>query len=186
MSLSDTESPTAAPARPRRSGIRVAVLSLLAVSAGLGLFWLALVLTTQEPRSRTSDVDAAETFAHVSVDQHPDEIRFYVAAEAKVARSASGAVVSSRLRYDIKVVRDSSVADFIRTYDIGRRGKAVASRTGAVYTEEIDGRVRTVRVEYRAPKHQPDQEPEPYTGSDPLKDPRLGTSAATVVVTAED
>jgi hypothetical protein len=38
--------------------------------------------------------------------------------------------------------------------------------------------VRTVRVEYKDPK--------PFTGTDPLQDPRLGTSAATIVVTAND
>lgn len=163
----------------RRSGRRVALLSVLAIVTGLGLAWFVLVLTTQEPRSRSSDVDAAETFAHVAIHQFPDEIRYYVPAEAKVARSASGAVVFSRLRYDITAQRDSSVADFIRTYGIGRGGEAVAvaSRTGATFTEEVDGRVRTVRVEYKGP--------EPFTGSDPLKDPRLGTSAATIVVTAE-
>ncbi|WP_328401934.1 hypothetical protein OHS70_28430 [Streptomyces sp. NBC_00390] len=75
----------------------------------------------------------------------------------------AGAVVSSRLRYDLDVVRDSSVADFVRTCQAGRHGTAVASRT--------------VRVEYKGQK--------PYTGSDPLKDPRLSTSGATVVVTGE-
>jgi hypothetical protein len=138
-----------------------------------------LAMTTDEPRSRGSDVDAAETFAHVHSDQYPGEIRFYVPVEATVARSASGEVVSARLRYDVDVVRDSSVADFVRTYEVGRRSTGVASPNGAAYTDEFaDGRVRTVRVEYKDAK--------PFTGNDPLKDPRLTTSAATVTVTGED
>ncbi|MFD4137929.1 hypothetical protein [Streptomyces sp. NPDC058572] len=54
----------------------------------------------------------------------------------------------------------------------------MASRTGAVCTDRYDdGRVRTVRVEYKGQK--------PYAGSDPLKDPRTSTSGATNVVTGE-
>ncbi|MEU0396161.1 hypothetical protein ABZ208_25910 [Streptomyces sp. NPDC006208] len=164
--------------RARRRGVATAVRSGFLILSGLGLVWLVLVFTTEEPRSRRTDVDAAETFAHLHHDQYPDEIRFYVPVEATVVRAASGAVVSSRLRYDLDVVRDSSVADFVRTYQVGRHGTAVASRTGAVYTDRYDdGRLRTVRVEYKGQK--------PYGGSDPLKDPRLSTSGATIVVTGE-
>lgn len=80
-----------------------------------------------------------------------------------------------------RCTEDSSVADFVRTYAIGRHGKAVASPTGAVFTDEADGRMRTVRVEYVKREGT-----KPYTGIDPLGEPRLGTRPATIIVSAED
>ncbi|MEV6400146.1 hypothetical protein AB0M39_36080 [Streptomyces sp. NPDC051907] len=176
------EVPEVAAPGPRRSGLRIGVLSTLAVLGGLGVLWIVLLFTTNEPGSRGSDVKAAETFAHVASDQFPGQIRFYVPAQAEVTRATSGAVVASLLRYDITATRDSSVANFITTYDIGASGKAVASPTGAVFTEEIDGRTRTVRVEYTGKA----AASKPFTGADPLRDPRLPDTPATIVVTTED
>ncbi|MFF0387661.1 hypothetical protein ACFYS8_03085 [Kitasatospora sp. NPDC004615] len=86
--------------------------------------WDALRLTDRQVPF-VADAVRAERLAGLGVEQHPGKGRYYVPEQAVLVRRANGGAVGY-LHYRLGGGVDVNVEDFLRTYDLGEPGGAVA------------------------------------------------------------
>ncbi|GAA1349707.1 hypothetical protein [Streptomyces beijiangensis] len=124
---------------PRR---RKALLWFLAVCVAWIVavaVWAAVSLLAP---AREGAEEAVERKAGMHHDQHHPEMRFYVPTYAKTGKD--GAAV---LRYEVGDSIDSSVADFLRTYDVTAEPKRTGP-SGETYTDRFGDVRRVFTVAY--------------------------------------
>ncbi|WP_329121312.1 hypothetical protein [Streptomyces sp. NBC_01465] len=125
--------------RPRRKRALVWFLAVCVVGIVAVAVWAAVALLAP---AREGAEEAVERTAGMHHDQHHPELRFYVPTYAKT--EADGTAV---LRYEVGDGPDSSVADFLRTYDITAEPKRTGP-TGETYTDQFGDMRRVFTVTY--------------------------------------
>ncbi|MEV8017320.1 hypothetical protein AB0O76_13430 [Streptomyces sp. NPDC086554] len=128
--------------RPRRRKALVWFLSACVVWTLAVVIRAAFALLAQDAAPPEEAVERRAAMHH---DQHRPDLRFYVPTYARTQQDGT-----SVLRYRVGNSGDSSVADFLRTYDI----TAEPRRTGPseeTYVDRFDGVRRTFTVVYAQP-----------------------------------
>ncbi|MEU6233242.1 hypothetical protein [Kitasatospora sp. NPDC047058] len=82
--------------------------------------WGVVALTRDHTRPET-DLSRAERLAGLSDEQHPGKGRYYIAADAVLARAPDG-TATGYLHYRLGGGIDVNVEDFLRTYDLPQPG----------------------------------------------------------------
>lgn len=126
-------------ARPRRRRLLVWFLALCVVWTLGSIAWSAVALLTP---AGDGPEEAVERKAGMHHDQYQPAGRYYIPAYAKVEKDGTAV-----LRYEVGNSQDSSVKDFLRTYDITAEPK----RTGpsdVTYSDRFGDVRRTFTVTY--------------------------------------
>ncbi|MGR3933567.1 hypothetical protein [Streptomyces sp. BRA346] len=122
------------------------VLALCGVWTLGVIAWAAVALLT--PAGEDPE-EAVEREAGMHHEQHPSAGRYYVPTYAKVEKDGTAV-----LRYQVGNGQDSSVEDFLRTYDISAKPKRT-SPSRVTYSDRFGDVRRTFTVTYN---------PSPETG----------------------
>ncbi|MFK4266448.1 hypothetical protein [Streptomyces milbemycinicus] len=138
--------------RPRQGRYLVRALLIGCVLLTLGAVgWAAVAYATHDADSRPTQQKSAERQAGLAPDQHPNIGRYYIPGYARIQNG------TALLRYTIEGAGDSTVADFLRTYEIGGRPRTTGP-TEITYTDRVDGARRTVVIAYDDPDTDPTKE----------------------------
>ncbi|MFI7407500.1 hypothetical protein ACIBU0_02290 [Streptomyces sp. NPDC049627] len=124
--------------RPRRRRWLVWLLALCVVWTLGAIAWAAVALLTP---AGDGPQEAVERKAGMHHDQHQAAGRYYIPTYAKVE---DGTAV---LRYEVGNSQDSSVEDFLRTYDITVEPQRT-SRSEVTYSDRFGDVRRTFTVTY--------------------------------------
>ncbi|RKT19120.1 hypothetical protein BX285_3572 [Streptomyces sp. 1114.5] len=108
--------------RPLRRGVLGAFLGLC-ILVTVGCLWWGATGFLRFGDQPETDSDRAERVAGLHHDQHPKKGRYYVPAEAVLARTVGGVPVAY-LHYGIDGGDDVNVDDFLSTYDLPQPGTA--------------------------------------------------------------
>ncbi|MGF0173351.1 hypothetical protein ACQF36_23440 [Streptomyces sp. Marseille-Q5077] len=127
------------PTRPRRRRWLVWFLALCVVWTLGVIAWAAVALLTP---AGDGPKEAVERRAGMHHDQHQPAGRYYIPTYAKVEKD--GAAV---LRYEVGNSQDSSVKDFLRTYDITTEPKRT-SPSVVTYSDRFGDVRRRFTVTY--------------------------------------
>jgi hypothetical protein len=128
--------------RPGRRKVLVWSLAVCAVWIVAVAVWAGVSLLAP---AREGAEEAVERQAGMHHDQHHPETRFYVPTYAKTGED--GVAV---LRYEVGDSIDSSVGDFLRTYDVTAPPKRTGP-AGATYTDQFGDVRRVFTVAYDRP-----------------------------------
>ncbi|MFH8567514.1 hypothetical protein [Streptomyces sp. NPDC017993] len=129
------------------------------------LAFLAWGVTSLLPAPATRSAEQVERLAWMHHDQHKPAQRFYVPLSAQFK---DGVAV---LRYRVNGSQDSSVRDFLKTYEIKAEPQTI-TRLKATYNDDTGKTNRLVTVVYKHP-------------AAPGKDPRPDNATARITVTAK-
>lgn len=138
----------AGPTRPRRRRWLVWLLALCVVWTLGAIAWAAVALLTP---AGESPEEAVERKAGMHHDQHQPAGRYYIPTYAKVEKDGTAV-----LRYKVGNSQDSSVEDFLRTYDITAKPKRT-SPSKVTYSDRFGDVRRTFTI-----THNPSPEPGGY------------------------
>ncbi|NUP23620.1 MAG: hypothetical protein HOZ81_47700 [Streptomyces sp.] len=127
------------PPRPRRRRWLVWFLALCVVWTLGVIAWAAVALLT--PAGDSSE-EAVERKAGMHHDQHQPAGRYYVPTYARVEKDGTAV-----LRYEVGNGQDSSVKDFLRTYDITAKPKRT-SPSKVTYADRFGDVRRTFTITY--------------------------------------
>ncbi|MFJ8637082.1 hypothetical protein [Streptomyces sp. NPDC093568] len=127
------------PTRPRRRRWLWWFLALCVVWTLGAIAWAAVALLTP---AGDSPEEAVERKAGMHHEQHQTAGRYYIPTYAIVEND--GVAV---LRYEVGNSQDSSVKDFLRTYDITAKPKR-SSPSGVTYSDRFGDVRRTFTVTY--------------------------------------
>ncbi|MFI5758105.1 hypothetical protein [Streptomyces sp. NPDC051569] len=134
--------------RPRRRKALVWFLAACVVWIVGVAVWAAVSLLTP---AREGAEEAVERKAGMHHDQHHPETRYYVPTYAEIEKDGTAV-----LGYRVDDTIDSSVADFLRTYDITADPQS-AGPTRATYTDHFGDVRRVVTVVYDRPPDERDE-----------------------------
>lgn len=124
---------------PRRRRWLVWFLALCVVWTLGVIAWAAVALLTP---AGDGPQEAVERKAGMHHDQHHPAGRYYIPTYAKVEKDGTAV-----LRYEVGDSQDSSVEDFLRTYDITAEPKRL-SPSKVTYTDRFGAVRRTFTITY--------------------------------------
>ncbi|MFD7505605.1 hypothetical protein [Streptomyces sp. NPDC059850] len=122
-----------------RRGWPVWLLAVCAVPTLGALAWAAIMLLTP---AGDSPKEAVEREAGLHHDQHQSAGRYYIPTYAKVEQDGTAV-----LRYKVGSGPDSSVKDFLRTYDITAKPKR-SGPSKVTYSDRFGDVRRTFTIAY--------------------------------------
>ena len=135
----DRVSTPTGPTKPRRPRWPVWFLAMCVVGTLAAITWAAVALLTS---AGDGPEEAVEREAGMHHDQHQPAGRYYIPTYAKMEQDGTAV-----LRYEVGNGQDSSVKDFLRTYDITAEPKRT-SPSQVMYSDRFGDVRRTFTITY--------------------------------------